>query len=341
MGSLFGQEGDQVEEITSDDCFQVGELVRGKMSTSEYEELRMRNIRNNHAELNSLFGQERDQLEKIANDRKIAKENKRASSLKRKRVKAEPGLARPLTRRSRRLAEVGNVKIEPKEIKTEPNPINQSIIEEEVKRPSLEELQQSLNQVFNNAAKIESKGEQLEWRTKAVSLWGQKVLNISPPDVDWKKYVLSRQPVEPKNYTIASPLGLLQEQYADDTWRLLIACCLMSRVSSAKVKQECLAAFFNKCPTPSKALDIPPGEIEPILHPLGLFQSRYRSILELSRQFLVLPEFTLDLKAHKVYGFGEFAFDSYLLFCKGMATKCVPKDKTLRAYCSWAKASCT
>lgn len=72
--------------------------------------------------------------------------------------------------------------------------------------------------------------------------WGKNVAAASPPS--WEIYVKSRLSCPPP----LSPYGLLQEVYAPDTWKLLVACVLMSRVSSAETKHRCLSAFFDSYP---------------------------------------------------------------------------------------------
>lgn len=65
------------------------------------------------------------------------------------------------------------------------------------------------------------------WRREAVKRWGSGVPAAS--DVaDWEGWVRSRVGTPPP----PSDMQLLQEYYAHDTWQLLVACILMSRVSS-------------------------------------------------------------------------------------------------------------
>jgi hypothetical protein len=44
---------------------------------------------------------------------------------------------------------------------------------------------------------------------------------------------------------------LLQEKYSNDVWKLLVACLLMSRVSSMETKEKCIDGLFRLFPTPS------------------------------------------------------------------------------------------
>ena len=105
---------------------------------------------------------------------------------------------------------------------------------------------------------------------------------------------------------------LLQEYYADDGWKLLVACALLSRVSSHETKTRCIEGFFALCPTPSAFLDTEPAAVEEVINALGLFDNRYRTLAELSTAWLEMPIFEIGLdKSNKIWGAGEFTVHSY------------------------------
>ena len=105
-----------------------------------------------------------------------------------------------------------------------------------------------------------------DWKQFAENKWGRLVGKASV--ADWELFVASRISVVPA----ASGSEMLQERYCHDTWRLLVACILMSRVSSAQVKDKCINGFFDLFPTPSAF-----------------------KVMESSEVFLVLPDSSLDL----------------------------------------------
>lgn len=70
-----------------------------------------------------------------------------------------------------------------------------------------------------------------DWRREAVRRWGA-LAGAGSPTRDWKLFVESRLSTPPP----VSPVDFLQEYYAADTWRLLVSCILMSRVSSWNTK---------------------------------------------------------------------------------------------------------
>lgn len=115
----------------------------------------------------------------------------------------------------------------------------------------------------------------------AVSRWGPRVLQVA--DVaDWAAYVESRTSTPPPG--LPSPYALLQERYAFDPWCLLVACVLMSRVSSAEVKERCISGFFELCPTPSAFLDTDPELLLPVLRSLGLFPNRLAALVDVTQR---------------------------------------------------------
>ena len=172
----------------------------------------------------------------------------------------------------------------------------------------------------------------LEWRAEAVRRWGNHVVKSLPPGSgDWKAFVSSRLTTPPP----PSPLDLLQEYYCSDAWRLLACCLLMSRVSSAKVKTVAIAAFFEACPTPSALIDAAPEKLQAIMHPLGLFENRMKSLVAVSQRYLEMPVFDVGLDpANKIFGCGAFTVASFHIFCRGNL-KVNPEDATLKAFVAW------
>jgi hypothetical protein len=313
---------------------------------ASYAERRLANIRRNEAELARLLGDVREERLLLATGAEGEQSRKRAreGALEARRRwggAGEGGVAEeqgaPSSRRSARLKVAAERPAPAREPASRREAAEERAEAEAeaaaVARPDASAIRERLSALLQ--ASVPGPAGEDEWRSRAVKCWGDKVLLSGASD--WRKYVQSRQ-VTPAPFGVVSPLALLQERYAEDPWRLLISCCLMSRVSSAQVKETCIASFFSRWPTPSAVIDAPSREVESVLAPLGLFLNRYRSVMELSAAYLKMPVFEIDLQEHKIYGFGEFAIDSYLIFCRGFAAEMTPSDKSLRAYSSWAKA---
>lgn len=175
-----------------------------------------------------------------------------------------------------------------------------------------------------------------DWHNEAVARWGPGVpaLNLVS---DWKIYVTSRLPV----LIPSSPCDIMQERYAYDAWRLLAACTLMTRISSERIKDETIATFFLHYQTPSMFLDKARTEgktLQEIIRPLGMTESRCKTLTELSQRFLEMPVFDIGHKKgiNKIFGCGPFAVDSYFIFCRGHL---LPEtaDSLCQEYLGWRK----
>jgi hypothetical protein len=141
-----------------------------------------------------------------------------------------------------------------------------------------------------------------------------------------------------------SPLGLIQERYARDPWRLLAACLLCSRTSGSAVVHATVAAFFAAYPTPSSVLEAAatPGGLAvlgALLHPLGLHRE---AVLPRTARGFLSQGWTGGDGVRQLYGCGAFTHDSWRVFCLGHAAAVArdkDADRNVRAYASWAVAN--
>lgn len=126
----------------------------------------------------------------------------------------------------------------------------------------------------------------------------------------------------------ASPLGLAQELYCREPWRLLACCVLCSRTSGGSAVRSAVAQFFEAYSTPSEVVEGDLSEMAAMLLPLGL--NREYTIKRMAAGFVQPWETPTDL-----YGCGEFAAASHTVFCLG-DWESVVRDKTadrnVRAY---------
>ena len=194
-------------------------------------------------------------------------------------------------------------------------------------------------------------GDGNDWRKEAVRRWGA-LAGAGKEDRDWKLFVESRLSTPPP----VSPIDFLQEYYAADSWRLLVSCILMSRVSSWKTKHECISAFFEKYPTPTAfAEESDSANVLTAIKSLGLFDDRLRSLVALTDTFLRgaplepskkksprADEFKVETdrkSVHKVHGVGPFGVESWLVFCKdqGATIKLSKGGEPLAPFVAWRK----
>lgn len=155
----------------------------------------------------------------------------------------------------------------------------------------------------------------------------------------WEAYVKSRLPA----VLPMSPLGIMQERYAYDMWRLLVACTLMTRISSERVKEGVIGSFFSRFPGPSRFLSGGADDsqcLQEILRPLGLVENRVKTIAAISTCFLEMPVFDCGHQkgVNKIAGCGPFAVDSLLIFCRGRILPQTSDDACMR-YLEWRRSA--
>ena len=122
----------------------------------------------------------------------------------------------------------------------------------------------------------------------------------------------------------------------------------MSRCSSWQTKHRCISGFFEAYPTPSafwqsvvlSAEADGLGELNGIVHSLGLFDDRLKGLVGITEAFLLGgDEFMVDLKEHKIRGIGEFGWHSWLIFCRDAGATLKASDAALVTFCNWRKKS--
>jgi methyl-CpG-binding domain protein 4 len=313
---------------------------------SEYEKERLRNIEANQAVLRKigLKKMEKKPAPRKVTPRSNRKRSRQAVGKKRQLEKSSP-VRRSTRIRGKPAPKYGEEKVEVGASSNAGNGVEarrqakakaKKDTTETVLRRAKEWLEASRSLL---APAVEVKAEEGSgkgtdpYRQKALDRWGEGVL-LSKTD-DWETYYLSRL----SSPSPHSPMDLLQEHYNECPWKLLVSCCLMSRVSSAQVKEKALSLFFNGFPTPTKALAANPADVFPLIAPLGLFETRFKSIIEISTRFLTMsPMFQVGLtKELKIYGIGVFGLDSFNIFCRDFGGEMTPSDRNLQNYCRWRK----
>ena len=316
----------------------------------DYEEIRLAHIRRNH-EFMAKLG-----LFTIKDT--IEEQTKAEHTLKKKPTKA-PSLPEELRRRSSRVRkeqpeftfetiDLHGDKLDALAAKTtlgkrnrsEDSDFEETDIEaqkDEVREAAMLHMRQVREAMLPTRIADEATAAQGEWREEAIRRWGDAA-GAKHRD-DWKAYVTSRLSSPPP----VSPLDMLQEYYAADTWRLLVSCILMSRVSSWATKHTCISNFFSLYATPSDFFaETDWSRVKGAIHSLGLFEDRLRSLSALTSKFIESDIFEVspDPKSeYKIHGIGAFGYESYLVFCKdsGPTIKLSNGGKPLAPFVAWRK----
>ena len=221
------------------------------MSLSAYELERLETIRQNQAKLVEMG------LEKAAHEvRKISEQKKAVvATEKKERHKRMPA---PPTRVSKRLREerpqYTSEKIDrfgeeldaraEKQARSKATDEDKTAAKAEAMEVARQMLQEARARVRRERESEGSTADPVGWRVTAISRWGER---CTCEGGDWEGFVASRDSTPAPT----SEEMLLQEYYADDGWKLLVACALMSRVSSHETKTRCIEGFFELCPTPT------------------------------------------------------------------------------------------
>ena len=119
---------------------------------------------------------------------------------------------------------------------------------------------------------------------------------------------------------------LLQEQYRNDEFKLLIACILLNQTNGKEVRKY-IYNFFDNWPTPDACLAANIDSLRDAIRPLGFQNKRTLTILRFCREYLA-GDYS-DIR--QLYGIGKYAYDSHEIFVKGnLAVE--PTDKELLKY---------
>jgi hypothetical protein len=129
----------------------------------------------------------------------------------------------------------------------------------------------------------------------------------------------------------------------------------LARVRSARgapfrapAPYRCISAFFGAFPTPTafaqsvveRAQTAPLREL---IHSLGLFDDRLRSLTAITTAFLAGADaFSAGLQPpHKIHGVGQFGVDSFRIFARDEGAQLKPADAALAGFCNWRRKHTT
>lgn len=175
----------------------------------------------------------------------------------------------------------------------------------------------------------------------------------------------------PCNFNLAaSPLGLLEELFADNPWRLLLSTILLNRTRRIQV-DTIMYMFLTLWPTPEATIEADLNEMTHRIAPLGIKHRRAMGVVQFSKDFLRLVEEKTvqnNSKRHEpeqrtafipsvatkrervmfeltrsdimnLYHCGEYAADAYQIFIQRDWQIIQPRDHALLAYVEWKRSS--
>lgn len=150
-----------------------------------------------------------------------------------------------------------------------------------------------------------------------------------------------------------SPLGLLEELFCDDPWRLLISTIFLNRTSRVQV-DVVLYNFLERWPTAADVAVARPEDIGVVISPIGMRDKRARGLIRFSNEYLQLLEarskvpkqgqkttcYAYNLSEKDIlslYHCGDYAFAAYKLFIR-RDTRTDHEDHALHSYAEYQRA---
>ncbi len=118
---------------------------------------------------------------------------------------------------------------------------------------------------------------------------------------------------------------LIQHDYLDDPWKMLICCILLNQTTNQQVRKV-LDPLFDLIPDPESCVGADPIKIAEIIRPTGFYNIKANRMQKLSRKWL-------DGFSHptELPGVGKYAMESWDIFVNNR-TDFTPSDKKLKLY---------
>jgi|18_taG_2_1085343.scaffolds.fasta_scaffold14421_4 methyl-CpG-binding domain protein 4 len=129
-----------------------------------------------------------------------------------------------------------------------------------------------------------------------------------------------------------SPVGMLQEDFWPDTWKILVACILHNQTARKQV-DKVYPELFERYPSAKKMSRANPVELAELLRPLGLYNRRSKSLIRFSEDF---QDKEWEMPS-ELYACGDYADDCYSVFCLGNWEEVESEDGSLKRYLQWLR----
>ena len=118
---------------------------------------------------------------------------------------------------------------------------------------------------------------------------------------------------------------LIQHDYLDDPWKMLICCILLNQTTNQQVRKV-LDPLFDLIPDPESCISADTEKIPEIIKPTGFYNIKASRMQKLSKKWVEGFEDPRELP-----GVGKYAMESWDIFVNNR-TDFVPSDKKLKMY---------
>lgn len=120
---------------------------------------------------------------------------------------------------------------------------------------------------------------------------------------------------------------LIQEDFLDDRWKMMVACILLNQTNNKQVR-PILDNLFSLIPGPEKAISTRPEDIAEIIKSTGFQNVKAERIIKLSRKWI---DGFID--PSELPGIGKYGKDSWEIFVN-QNHRIDTQDKKLKMYLS-------
>jgi methyl-CpG-binding domain protein 4 len=118
---------------------------------------------------------------------------------------------------------------------------------------------------------------------------------------------------------------LIQEDYLDNPWKMVVCCILLNQTTNQQVRKV-LISLFELMPTPESCVLLDSSKIASIIKPTGFYNIKSDRIKKMSQKWI-------DGFSHpsELPGVGKYAMESWDIFVN-KKTDINPSDKKLKMY---------
>ena len=118
---------------------------------------------------------------------------------------------------------------------------------------------------------------------------------------------------------------LIQEDYVEDPWKMLVCCILLNQTNNKQVR-PILSSLFELIPNPMSTIGCDPEVLAAVIKTTGFQNVKARRIIALSSKWVEGFDSVSELP-----GIGQYGKDSWEIFIKkNLSVK--PTDKKLKIY---------
>jgi len=118
---------------------------------------------------------------------------------------------------------------------------------------------------------------------------------------------------------------LIQEDYLDNPWRMMVCCILLNQTNNKQVR-PILSSVFELIPDPISTIGCDPEKLAAVIKTTGFQNVKASRIIKLSEKWISGFNDVIELP-----GIGRYGRDSWEIFVKGNSNLEVT-DKKLDAY---------